>query len=215
MELESMFVDQKWNILHHLATGDYSPMQLAEKTNTTISNMSQQLRLLEAAKLVQKKKISNRDKGKPRAIFSLSSDYAYLISVTKDFTSKKFFTLTNYHKTILKIWSIENLELHPIIADIYRLLISKIESFECVYLTEKNQQVTLNMVFNGNKDAQKLASLISSQFGGANKNFSVAQIKPESFKKKIIDVFENAIVLHDPNNMFTNNTHLLNKVELN
>ena len=76
MELEPMFTEQKWNILKCLSEEKYSPLQLAEKLDTTMANISQQLRLLEAANLVKKKKIKNRDKGKPRTLFSLTDDYA-------------------------------------------------------------------------------------------------------------------------------------------
>jgi hypothetical protein len=41
MELELMFSEQKWNILKCLADGKASPLQLAEKLNTTMANISQ------------------------------------------------------------------------------------------------------------------------------------------------------------------------------
>src|SRR3989338_5935801 len=147
MEMETLFTEQKWKILYHLSNEEYSPLQLAELSGTTISNISQQLRLLEAAKLVEKKKISNRDKGKPRTLFTLSDDYAYLISVTKNFTSKKLLNLTEYNKTILKIWSIKNSSLHQHIAEAYGMLLPKISEFECVFLIENHDNVSLNMVF--------------------------------------------------------------------
>src|SRR3989338_4809580 len=100
MDLETLFTEQKWNILHHLSAGGQSPLQLAKLTNTTISNISQQLKLLEAASLVKKKKVQNRDKGKPRSVYYLSDDFAYLISLSRNFVSKKFLIFTNYHKNI-------------------------------------------------------------------------------------------------------------------
>ena len=59
MELETLFTEQKWNILKSLSEGKFSPLQLANRSNTTIANISQQLRLLEAAELVKKEKIKN------------------------------------------------------------------------------------------------------------------------------------------------------------
>jgi predicted transcriptional regulator len=157
MDMESMFTDQKWNILHYLSKGEYSPLQLAEKVDTTISNVSQQLKLLEAANLVKKKKVGNRDRGKPRSLFSLSNDYAYLISVAKDFTRKRLLLLTDYHKAILKIWCLNDTSLHPALADIYNSVLPAIDSFERISLTEdEDHVVTVHFVHDMN-DESKLA----------------------------------------------------------
>ena len=104
MHIESLFTDQKWNILQALSSEPQSPLQLSLKLNTTIANISQQLKLLEAVNLVKKEKVRNRDKGKPRTLFSLVEEYALLIPTTKHFAQKKLFKITSHQKTILKIW---------------------------------------------------------------------------------------------------------------
>lgn len=103
-----MFMEQRWNILQQLSRQSLSPLQLAGKTNTTIANISQQLRLLEAANLVKKCKIPNRDKGQPRTLFSLTDDYAYIVSLMDNFTQKKLVKLNEGQKSLLKILSIED-----------------------------------------------------------------------------------------------------------
>ena len=108
-----MFSEQKWNVLKCLSQDSYSPLQLAEKLNTTMANISQQLRLLEASNLVKKRKIRNRDKGKPRTLFSLNNDCAYIIPTMHNFADKKLLKVTDHHRLILKIWFLDNLELHP------------------------------------------------------------------------------------------------------
>ena len=108
MQLESMFTEQKWNILQELALLPQSPLQLSQKLNTTMANISQQLKLLEAVNLVQKEKIRNRDKGKPRTLFSLKGEYAFLIPVTKHFAQKKLIYTNEHQKAILRIWFLEN-----------------------------------------------------------------------------------------------------------
>lgn len=114
-----MFSEQKWNILKCLSHEKLSPLQLAERLNTTMANISQQLRLLEAANLVKKEKIKNRDRGKPRALFSLSEDFVYLIPAMNSFADKKLLHATTHHKTILKIWFLKNQELHEHIEKLY------------------------------------------------------------------------------------------------
>lgn len=112
MDLTNLFTEQRWNILCALSKGNYSPMQLAEQSGTTMANISQQLRLLEASNLVKKQKISNRDKGKPRTLFSLSEDYAYVISATKGFSEKKLIALDKFHKILLRLWFLKDLDSH-------------------------------------------------------------------------------------------------------
>ena len=68
-------------------------MELASSLNTTSANISQQLRLLELGGLVKSEKTSNVDKGKPRVIYSLAGDNAYLIYAGQDFANKKLVSL--------------------------------------------------------------------------------------------------------------------------
>src|SRR3989344_7343405 len=119
MEMESMFTEQKWNILRELSSEKASPLQLAEKLNTTMANISQQLRLLEASNLVKKEKIKNRDKGKPRTLFSLTHDHAYIIPTMSNFAEKKLLKVEDHHRIILKIWFLVNPDLHSPLEKIY------------------------------------------------------------------------------------------------
>src|SRR3989338_2788847 len=118
MELETMFTEQKWNILKCLSEDKFSPLQLAEKLNTTMANISQQMRLLEAANLVKKEKIRNRDKGKPRTLFSLTDECAYIIPTMNHFAGKKLIKVNDYQKMLLRTWFLEDLDLQQSIEKI-------------------------------------------------------------------------------------------------
>ncbi len=83
-------------------------MQLAQLCGTTMANVSQQLRLLEAADLVGKKKVRNRERGKPRTLFSLADDYAYVVSLMGNFAGKKLIRLTKNTKQFFRILSIDD-----------------------------------------------------------------------------------------------------------
>jgi len=56
METDYLLSSARWDILKIISEKPSSPIQIAEKLNTTVSHVSQQLRLLEAAGLVTKKK---------------------------------------------------------------------------------------------------------------------------------------------------------------
>jgi len=146
-----MFSEQKWNILKCLSEGKFSPIQLAEKLNTTMANISQQLRLLEASNLVKKEKIKNRDKGKPRTLFSLNEDIAYLIPAMHNFANKKLLRVKDHHRIVLKIWFLENPELHPHIEKLYwkiepyigqiKAIIVKQSSKELILISDKSDEI--------------------------------------------------------------------------
>lgn len=93
MEIESIFLDSKWKILNELSQSDLSPSELAEKTKTSLANISAQIRLLEALDFIEMKKTNNISKGEPRKIYSLKKEFSYLILGTKFFVGKKMFKL--------------------------------------------------------------------------------------------------------------------------
>ncbi len=104
MDLETLLTGSKWEIIELLAKEKLSPIELAKRLNTTIANISSQLRLLQAAGLVQKEKTGSAGAGKPRTLFSLSDNYGFIIVFSKDFAKKKLLRLTKEQKEILKRW---------------------------------------------------------------------------------------------------------------
>ena len=189
MELEGLFTSSKWNILDEIAREPQSPMQLAEKLNTSIANISQQLRLLEAAGIVQKSRFPQRDRGKPRVIFSMKEDYGYLIAATNGYANKRLLALNDHHKFILKIWFIENKSLHEEIEEFYWYIkqhISKIKSvahdgFNLYVLTRKGDSDISSKI-------KKAASILKK---------SKLVVHSEENTAKVMGA-EELYVLHDP-----------------
>jgi len=64
------------------------------------------------AGLVKAQRISNRDKDKPRVLYSLAGNLSYLISTSGSFVDKKVLALSDYNKIIMRIWFFERPELH-------------------------------------------------------------------------------------------------------
>ena len=69
MELDSFLASPRWEILKIISERPSSPIEIGEKTKTTVSFVSQQLKLLEAAQIVSKEKTGAFEKGKPRNLF--------------------------------------------------------------------------------------------------------------------------------------------------
>ena len=112
MEQETLYTSSKWDILKALALGSKSPIDLAKEANTSLANVSQQLRLLELAGIVKSERIPNRDKGQPRILYSLSGNNSYLVITSPVFVDKKSILLQQYQLEIMKIWFCEDISLH-------------------------------------------------------------------------------------------------------
>ncbi|RLE42640.1 hypothetical protein DRJ48_03090 [Candidatus Woesearchaeota archaeon] len=112
MELEGMFSSSKWSIIQLLAEQELSPLQISEILNTSVANVSQQLRLLELLGIVSARKIPNREKGKPRTLYALSNDYVYVISALKNFAKKNLIKATPMHSAVARILCIKDSQLH-------------------------------------------------------------------------------------------------------
>jgi DNA-binding transcriptional ArsR family regulator len=112
MDHETLFTASKWDILKQLEMQPRSPLELAKLCSTSIANVSQQLRLLEMAGLVKTQRIPNREKDKPRILYSLAGNLSYVIATSGSFVDKKVLHLTDYNKIIMRIWFFEHPELH-------------------------------------------------------------------------------------------------------
>ena len=102
MDLETLLTGTKWEILEIISNKPSSPMEIAEKLNTTIANISQQLRLLQTAGLVKKQRTGSSKPGKPRMLFSLSDDYAFITVISKGFAKKKLIRISQKQKEAFK-----------------------------------------------------------------------------------------------------------------
>ena len=112
MEHETLFTSSKWDILKSLEKGSRSPIDLANETKTSVANVSQQLRLLELAGFVKSERISNRDKGLPRILYSLSDNFSYFVVSAPGFVEKKFLKMQDYQKVTMKIWFVPDSSIH-------------------------------------------------------------------------------------------------------
>ncbi|MBW2975362.1 helix-turn-helix domain-containing protein [Candidatus Woesearchaeota archaeon] len=208
MELETLFTEQKWNILKSLCEDKFSPLQLAQRSNTTIANISQQLRLLEAAELVKKEKVQNRDKGKPRTLFSLSHDYAYLISTVKDFAGKRLLELSDYHKVILRILFLENPDLHYYLSKFYWKIEDYLSQIGMIIVIPGMDEIKLLIVSEKAKEIEKkLNNVVVKKPKGSPKTIRTQGITKSDLirlARKGDDPFsslESLQVIYDPGGM--------------
>ncbi len=104
MELELFFSNSKWEILVELSKEAKSPLELSAIFKTSVANISQQLRLMEAAGVIGKTKTTNFEKGKPRTLYHVKEEILYVVRLGKNVASKQVLKrdpFTSYILTVL------------------------------------------------------------------------------------------------------------------
>jgi DNA-binding transcriptional regulator GbsR (MarR family) len=145
MELDSFLASPRWEILSLISERPSSPIELAEKTKTTVSFVSQQLKLLEAAQIVIKTKTGAFEKGKPRNLFSISKDFLYLIILTNGFSEKKQIDLDYYKKAILQSWLVDNKSLQDFLQELIYIIKNELSEVQAILLD--NSKLSPQIVF--------------------------------------------------------------------
>ena len=200
MEMDSLFSSSKWDIIKELATEKFSPLELAQRSNTTIANVSQQLRLLEVSGLLKKEKVPNRDKGKPRTLYSMSNNYAYLVSAMNDFADKRLLELTDYHKIILKIWFLEDKNLHYYLEKFYWKIEPYLGKMRALAIKTNNGKIDVFIVTHHEELKKKLSNVVIANNKDESKEFIIKFYTDEQIKKISLN---NISVLYDPCGIFS------------
>ena len=196
MNFETLFSEQKWNILEALSKGKYSPLQLAEKSKTTMANISQQLRLLEFSNLVKKEKIPNRDKGKPRSLFSLSEDHAYVISAMRGYADKKLLKLDKMHKILFRTLFLED-ETRYFTERFFWEIEDIVKDIEAVAIKAGDKEINVVIVAKDSKSVEKKTKDVFIKKDGKTKTFKINVYSvEEANSKKIFSV--DMELIYDP-----------------
>jgi predicted transcriptional regulator len=196
MEQETLFTSSKWDILKCLEAGKKSPIDLAKETNTSVANISQQLRLLELAGFVKSERISNRDKGLPRILYSIADNHSYIVAATPGFVDKKFLLLQDYQKCTLKIWFMDNLVLQKYVERFFWNIEKNLDKIDVLAMDSKDLSNVKVAILTNNADLKKLKDVLVEGQNGPIK-FSITFIKDQDVKKSLSAYY----IIHDPKNM--------------
>lgn len=102
MEIGTLLTGTKWEIMEALSEKPSSPAELSKKLDTTLANISVQLRLLETAGLIKTQKLHSHLPGKPRKLFSISEDYALITIISEGLAKKKLTKISKSQREVLK-----------------------------------------------------------------------------------------------------------------
>jgi DNA-binding PadR family transcriptional regulator len=195
MDFYSFVSSPRWKILEILAREPSSPLELSKKLETSVSYISQQLKLLEAANLVIKQKTGKADRGQPRMVFSLSSEVVYFVALVKGTPLRKLLHLTEHHKTILRIWLLENQNLHYLIEKLYWGLEADLGEVLCIFVHSSNGKVKAIVV----SDSKKIGGKVENFVKQSQDKIECKTISENELKKY---PREEIFPIYDPKNMF-------------
>jgi len=174
-----------------------SPIELSEKSGTSMANISQQLRFLEMAGIVSSKRLPNRDKGQPRILYSLTGNNTFLISASMGFVEKRLINLTEKRKALLKIWFYERPE-HQFYAESAFCAIEKyLPKIEAVAIDRSDfSNITITIITDNDLNKNiKNYDLTNSEEQKRSVKFNL--IKKANYKPD-----EKYYSIYDPNKIF-------------
>ena len=189
MDYDSFLSMPRWQILEIIAKKSSSPVEISIELNTSVSYISQQLKLLEAANLVSKEKTGKADKGQPRNLYSLSKEIVYIKSLAFNAPSKKLINLTPYHKIVLNIWHLDDINSHHILQKYYYHIEKYLDQVQGIFFdsSENKQKLIVISEFKGIKILSESFFKINS----TNFNFSINSIKDfeKNYNKKLFPIY--------------------------
>lgn len=181
LELEPVLTATRWKILKILGDKPGSPLEISKQLNTSIANVSQQLRLLEAYGLVKKEGVQGRDKNKPRKIYSIAQDSVYYVTIADKFTEKHKIKLSKHKNTILKIWSLEKEDWQYYIEKFYWKIESRLNKIRKIGVDVSQPNMTIVIEANDGKEFENIGKSLGIRV------HTVKDIK----QKEVKIIFEN------------------------
>jgi len=200
MDYDDFLSSPRWQILEIIAKEPSSPLEISEKMQTSVSYISQQLKLLEVANIVVKEKTGLIEKGKPRNLYSISNEILHITALMNKSPFKNIVNLTEHHKLIMKIWLLKDSHSHYYIEKLYWKIEENLKEIKGVFVDISSNKLKILII----SDLKKIKTKIESFLKESKENID-CEIISENMLFKIPQ--ENLHTIYDPN-------FLLNKIEL-
>ncbi len=101
MGVEQLFTGSRWQILEALAKEPKSTTELAKQLQTSNANISQQLKQLELANVIQRRRAP--EKKHVHYVYEIPTNYAYLIQLSPGYANKNTLTQTAKQQLLTKL----------------------------------------------------------------------------------------------------------------
>lgn len=143
MEYEQLLGNARWEIIRQISKGRAAATELAKSTKSSLPNVSQQMKLLEAYDLVEYIKDQRHGQGKPRQIYQLKREFCHLTYARHGFAEKRFFSPSTYHQMLLNIMFLPSIQDH---AYLHKLLLLNEELQQCAVAFLKSNEHEIELL---------------------------------------------------------------------
>jgi hypothetical protein len=205
-----IFLNNKWTILKEIAKMPQSPSDLALKNNTSLSNITQQLKLLEAYKVVRKEKSEEKNAGKPRTIYYLNADLTYNILLKKGMAERKVFYIDHSSEMFFDVmFGMPTDDLMFILKFIFKYeeVLRKCKAIGFIKSTKENIELFLITDYLDEIRSKFSNIFVDDHYGKTKKivNWSHNEFEiNEGLHRKdkyFMDMIKNVRIVHDPVNI--------------
>lgn len=135
MDMQELVSTSRWPLLACLAREPSSPVAISQEIDTSVAYVSQQLKILEVAGLVQKTKTGATDRGKPRLLYSLVHDFVHITALFRGAPERQQLSPLPHQKTILLIWLFAPRKTHYALERFYWMLEPSLSLVSSLVLT--------------------------------------------------------------------------------
>lgn len=175
MKFEQALSGTRWEIISTLSKGDAAISEIAKATKTSIPNISQQAKLLEAYGLIKVRGEKRGGPGKPKLFYALAKKYAFIAVARPGFAAKRSFVLDGASLIMLNTLFWEHKEDHYYLQKFYWQQEEFVEKCKAIAIIDSIDQEIHLLVVAEEKDLEKL-----------RKEFSKVVITDPDGKKKSI-----------------------------
>ena len=106
MGVEQLFTGSRWQLLQALAKKPQSTSELAEALNTSQANTSQQLKQLELANIITRRRAP--EKKRVHYVYEIPNNYTYLVRLAPGLAEKKSITHEDKEQLIMSLLTHEH-----------------------------------------------------------------------------------------------------------
>ena len=214
MELDTILTNSKWEILKELSKNPKSPIELAKYFKTTVANMSQQLKILEAYGIISKTKIQNSEKGKPRTQYYITTDINFIIKLSKTNAIKQQIKKDPINDFTLNILTNINKKDQYYLLKTFFDYTDIFEKSSIGYLKTNEKNIELFLITNNLNDArEKISNLEYQNTEGVSKKIVVWSHNKEEIDNGIKQKDKHFLTLIKDSQILLDETNLLQKYQ--
>ncbi|MBU0757491.1 MAG: winged helix-turn-helix domain-containing protein [Nanoarchaeota archaeon] len=209
MDLNKIFSDSRWEMIKELSKGEKSPIELSKKIRTSLANVSMQLKLLEALSIVEKKRTNSRGVGKPRTLYRLKKEAAYMTIVAENNCAKKLVKMGAMEKIIFSAYLLNDQKLSQNLLRFFFLNEDEVNSsFGFSYLGTRDGTIRLLLLHEEKELLIRKIGNVEISNKDEIKKVIVYIYKKDEFHKQVLAgnkeftmMVDQGYILYDPENI--------------